>query len=155
MIERNENWVLPREVIDWDLYFIGVSFDVSKRSKDPNTQCGAVLVDEENRIISTGYNGGCRKIDDKLVDWSRPNKYSWVIHAEENAMWMSNRRDLEGCKLYVNGRPCSRCMLRIAHSGIGVVVYGWQKIICCNDEDWRLACQIAKLASVELKEIKN
>ena len=35
---------------------------IAMRSKDPNTQAGAVIVDENNVIVGLGYNGfprGC------------------------------------------------------------------------------------------------
>ena len=51
-----------RDFISWDEYFMGVALLAAKRSKDPNTQVGACIVDDDNRILSTGYNGfpcGC------------------------------------------------------------------------------------------------
>lgn len=124
---------------------------VAMRSKDPSTQHGAVLVDEHMRIVSTGYNGGCRKIDDSLVDWSRPAKYQFVIHAEENALWTAERKNLEGCTLYVTGPPCSRCMLRVAHSGVSCVVYGSRSSVCVDESDWDRTVQIASMAGVVLR----
>lgn len=140
----------PREVLDWESYFIAMCDVVSRRSKDPATQHGAVLVDEHHRVISTGYNGGCRKIDDSLIDWDRPNKYHYVIHAEENSLWTAERNDLEGCTLYVTGPPCSRCMLRIAHSGVSRVVYGTRSSQCVDKSDWEISNNIATLAGVRL-----
>lgn len=145
----------PREVAEWDDYFISMCDVVSTRSKDPATQHGAVLVDEHRRVIGTGYNGGCRRIDDRLVDWSRPNKYSFVIHAEENALWTSERKNLEGCTLYVTGRPCSKCMLRIAHSGVSCVVFGSKSSSCVDESDWSLTKKIAHFANVEMRGHKG
>ena len=48
--------------ITWDEYFMGVAILTAQRSKDPNTQVGCCIVDKEQRILSTGYNGlpwGC------------------------------------------------------------------------------------------------
>lgn len=141
---------LPRMVPSWDCYFIEMCEVISKRSKDPSTQHGAVVVDDRHRVVSTGYNGGCRKIDDSLIDWSRPGKYNYVIHAEENAIWTAERKDLEGCTIYVTGQPCRKCMLRIAHSGISKVVYGSRSSQCVDLEDWEISKHIAKLAGVIL-----
>lgn len=141
----------PRKVVCWDDYFISMCHTVSTRSKDPATQHGAVLVDEQRRVVSTGYNGGCRKIDDSLIDWSRPNKYGFVIHAEENALWTAERKNLDGCTLYITGRPCSKCMLRIAHSGVSVVVFGDRSSSCVDDSDWSITKTIASLAKIEMR----
>ena len=140
----------PREVLCWDEYFMSICNVVALRSKDPSTQHGAVLVDEHMRIVSTGYNGGCRKIDDSLVDWSRPAKYQYVIHAEENALWTAERKNLDGCTLYVTGPPCSRCMLRIAHSGVSKVVFGDRTSVCVDEADCGKTLEIADLANVQL-----
>jgi len=141
----------PRKVVCWDDYFISMCCVVASRSKDPSTQHGAVLVDEHKRVVSTGYNGGCRSIDDDLVDWSRPNKYSFVIHAEENALWTAERKNLEGCTLYITGAPCSKCMLRIAHSGVSFVVYGSRSSSCVDSSDWEITKTIASLAKVKMR----
>jgi dCMP deaminase len=141
----------PRDVPCWDSYFLEICEVVSKRSKDPSTQHGAVLVDDNHRIISTGYNGGCKKIDDQLIDWSRPNKYFYVLHAEENALWTAERKNLDGCTIYVTGPPCSRCMLRIAHSGIYRVVYGPRSSNCVDKSDWEISENIAKLSNIRLE----
>ena len=138
----------PRQVPDWDSYFMALCEVVSARSKDPSTQHGAVVVDSRHRVVSTGYNGGCRKIEDDLIDWERPNKYNYVIHAEENAIWTAERKDLEGCTLYVTGQPCRRCMLRIAHSGVSKVVYGLRSSQCVDEEDWKISMEIARLSGV-------
>jgi dCMP deaminase len=140
----------PRDVPSWDEYFLSLARQAATRSKDPNTQHGAVVVDPYKRVLSTGYNGGCRRIPDRCVDWSRPNKYAFVIHAEENALWHAQRLDLDGCTLYVTGPPCSRCMLRIAHVGISRVVYGTTQSVSVDSVDWELAQQIAQLAEVKL-----
>ena len=140
----------PRIVPSWDEYFMALARQASSRSKDPNTQHGAVVVDAFKRVLSTGYNGGCRRIPDRCIDWSRPAKYAFVIHAEENALWHAQRLDLDGCTLYVTGPPCSRCMLRVAHVGIGRVVYGNIQSVMVDEADWKLTEQIASLAGVEL-----
>ena len=145
----------PREVICWDDYFISMCDVVALRSKDPSTQHGAVLVDDHRRVISTGYNGGCRRIDDGMIDWSRPAKYSFVIHAEENALWTAERKNLEGCTLYITGTPCSRCMLRIAHSGVSEVVFGNKSSNCVDDSDWAITERIALLAGVKMRNHKG
>lgn len=52
--------------ISWDEYFMGVALLSSKRSKDPNTQVGACIVNQEKRIVGIGYNGFPYGCDDKV-----------------------------------------------------------------------------------------
>jgi dCMP deaminase len=144
--------VLPRIVPSWDDYFLNLCKVVSTRSKDPSTQHGAVIVDEQNKIVSTGYNGSARTIKDSDIDWSRPAKYFYIIHAEENSLWAAEKRNLDKCTIYVTGCPCSRCMLRIAHSGIKRVVYGTQKSVSVDEHDWNISLKIAQLSELKLEQ---
>ena len=79
------------DYISWDEYFMGVALLAAKRSKDPNTQVGACIVNPEKRIISTGYNGFPSGISDDDFPWGRDGefldtKYPYVCHAELNAI---------------------------------------------------------------------
>ncbi len=79
--------------ISWDEYFMGVSLLAAKRSKDPNTQVGACIVDSNNIILSTGYNGFPYGCSDDLYPWEREGedtKYNYVVHAELNAIPATN-----------------------------------------------------------------
>lgn len=152
-VQKENSMIPPRVVPSWNNYFLNLCKIVSTRSKDPNTQHGAVIVDNQNKIVSTGYNGSARTIDDSLIDWSRPNKYLYILHAEENALWSAEKRNLENCVIYVTGKPCSKCMLRIAHSGIKRLVFGNQGSHCVDDEDWNLSTKIANLAGIKMENI--
>lgn len=101
----------------------------ARRSKDPNTQVGACIVNSRKRIIGIGYNGfpiGCS--DDELP-WSREGdyletKYPYVCHAEMNAITnASNKADLDGATLYVSLFPCNECAKLMVQVGITEVVY--------------------------------
>ena len=46
-----------KDYISWDEYFMGLAHLSALRSKDPNTQVGAAIVDENHRVVSVGYNG--------------------------------------------------------------------------------------------------
>ena len=95
----------------------------AQRSKDPNTQVGACIVNSSNKIVGVGYNGfpsGC--LDDQLP-WNRDGdflntKYPYVVHAEQNAIMNSHVKDLSGCTLYVTLFPCNECGKLIIQSGI-------------------------------------
>jgi len=114
--------------ISWDEYFMGIALLSAKRSKDPNTQVGACIVSESNKIMSVGYNGlpiGC---DDNEFPWEREGdlldtKYPFVCHAELNAILNNAGGDLHGCKIYVALFPCNECAKAIIQCGIREVYY--------------------------------
>lgn len=119
-----------KDYINWDEYFMGVALLASKRSKDPNTQVGACIVDSNNIILSTGYNGFPYGCSDDVYPWERDGddtKYSYVVHAELNAILNARGKNLKGAKLYVDLFPCNECAKAIIQSGIGEVVYLYDK----------------------------
>lgn len=114
------------DYISWDEYFMGVALLASKRSKDPNTQVGACIVDKNNVILSTGYNGFPYGCSDDEFPWDRDGddtKYKYVVHAELNAILNSRGKSLTGAKLYVDLFPCNECAKEIIQSGIKEVYY--------------------------------
>ena len=116
--------------ISWDEYFMGVALLAAKRSKDPNTQVGACIVDQNNIILSTGYNGFPYGCSDDEYPWERSGadtKYNYVVHAELNAILNARGKDLKGAKLYVDLFPCNECAKAIIQSGIAEVVYLYDK----------------------------
>lgn len=115
-----------KDYISWDEYFMGVAILASKRSKDPNTQVGACIVNENNIILSTGYNGFPKGCSDDEYPWARDGeqtKYPFVVHAELNAILNANGRDLRGSRIYVALFPCNECAKAIIQSGIREVIY--------------------------------
>jgi dCMP deaminase len=108
---------------DWHAYFLRLCEMVASRSHDAQTQHGAVIVDSHNRIISTGYNGFPSGSPDTEFPNLRPEKYSFMIHAEMNAI-MSAHRSLTDCRIYITGVPCSRCLIHIASTGMREVRCG-------------------------------
>ena len=114
------------DYISWDEYFMGVAVLASKRSKDPNTQVGACIVDDRNIILSTGYNGFPYGCSDDEYPWEREGedtKYPFVVHSELNAILNSNGKSLSGAKLYVSLFPCNECAKAIIQSGIKEIIY--------------------------------
>ena len=96
-----------KDYISWDEYFMGIALLAAKRSKDPNTQVGACIVNSSNKIMSIGYNGLPAGCDDDVFPWEREGensydtKYPYVCHAELNAILNNRGADLEGCSIYV------------------------------------------------------
>ena len=119
-----------KDYITWDEYFMGVSLLAAKRSKDPNTQVGACIVDRNNIILSTGYNGFPYGCSDDVYPWERDGddtKYNYVVHAELNAILNARGKDLNGARLYVDLFPCNECAKAIIQSGISEIVYLYDK----------------------------
>lgn len=111
----------------WDQIFMEMAHSMAKRSKDPSTQCGAVIVSQNNIVLSTGFNGPPPGINDEFVPWNeRPNKYAYVIHAEENALWFaiesSQPFELKNARMYATHYPCAECTLRLIRSKIREVL---------------------------------
>lgn len=120
------------DYINWDEYFMGVAHLSGMRSKDPNTQVGACIVSENNKILSMGYNGFPAGCSDEEFPWEREGeqletKYPFVTHSELNAILNYRGGSLEGTKLYVSLFPCNECAKAIIQAGIKTVVYDSDK----------------------------
>ncbi len=121
-LKKRENY------ISWDEYFMGVALLSARRSKDPNTQVGACIVNDKNKIVGAGYNGlpiGC---DDDEFPWEKQGdflqtKYPFICHAELNAILNNIGMDLQGCKIYTALFPCNECAKAIIQSGIVGIIY--------------------------------
>lgn len=106
----------------WIEYFRSIALTVSSKSKDNRAHLGAVIVGEDNEIVSTGYNSFPRGINDDLEErQERPEKYYWFEHAERNAIYNAARvgTSTKGCSLYLSRWfPCVDCVRGIIQSGI-------------------------------------
>jgi len=119
-----------KNYLSWDQYFMGIAKLSALRSKDPNTQVGACIVGNDNRILSIGYNGTPNGYGDDEFPWDREGapldtKYLYVCHAEMNAVlnFRGSRKELENAKIYVDLFPCNECAKIIIQSGIKEVIY--------------------------------
>lgn len=118
------------DVATWDEVFMGTATIWAKRSKDPNTQVGAVIV-KSNRIVSTGYNGSVHGLDESKENWRRDatserlTKYASVIHAEQNAIYniLGLGIAIEDSTIYTTLFPCNECAKAIIQCGIREVVF--------------------------------
>jgi len=109
----------------WDLRLIGMARFVSKWSKDPSTQTGAVLVRPDRSVISVGYNGFAQGVEDTDERYQNRYdlKYRMVIHCEENALIFGDRQSIIGSCLYTwPFISCSRCAAKMIRSGVKRVV---------------------------------
>lgn len=117
--------------IDWNTYFIGIAYLSAMRSKDPTTQVGACIVNQNKRIIGIGYNGFPYGCDDATFPWQKEGaffdtKYAYVVHAELNAI-LNSSENLMGATIYVTHFPCNECAKAIIQSGINKVIFSSSK----------------------------
>jgi len=151
--------VMKREdYISWDEYFMGVALLAAMRSKDPNTQVGACIVDGENRILSTGYNGFPSGCSDDEYPWDREGefgctKYPFVVHAELNAILNARGKNLTGAKIYVALFPCNECAKAIIQSGIKEIVYLSDKY--ANTEGTLASKRMLKSAGIKFTQLNT
>lgn len=116
------------DYISWDEYFMGIALLSARRSKDPGTQVGACIVNENRKIVSVGYNGMPTGCSDDDFPWEREGdpldtKYPYVCHAELNAILNNIGFNLAGCTIYTPLFPCNECSKAIIQSGIRDVIY--------------------------------
>jgi dCMP deaminase len=113
----------PLDTLRLQQWAVGMAAHVALLSKDPSTKVGAVIFDEKRRVISTGYNGFARGVEDsedRLVD--RDTKLKLTLHAEKNAILFATKA-LEGCTIVVTHPCCSQCAAMVVQAGIRHVLF--------------------------------
>lgn len=113
---------MDTRIPNWDAYFMGIAQAVSARSKDPVTKVGAVVVNKDNHIIGTGYNGMRPGVHETEELWTKVIKHQHVIHAEDNCLRHTTQA-VTDCTLYTTLFPCKNCAKLIELAGIKRVVY--------------------------------
>lgn len=124
----------------WDVRFLKLAEYIASWSRDPSKKVGAVIVDDKKRIVSLGFNGFPRGVNDdhRLNDQSLKNEI--VIHAEVNAILFANK-DVQGCTMYVWPiPPCSRCAAQIIQTGIARVVAPYIQ----ESDRWKNSVQLGR-----------
>lgn len=134
----------PLTYLSWDEYFMGIAIFTSLRSKDPSSKVGAVIVNDRNHIVGTGYNGFVAGVDESRFRWEREGewlqtKYPYVVHAESNAILSSTTDDLRNCRIYTTLFPCNDCAKQIAQKKIAEVIFLSDKY---RDQDSNKASRI-------------
>lgn len=118
-----KNTVRLEQPIDrpsWNNYFMSMAILTAQRSCDISTKHGCILVDKNNRVVSTGYNSYLPGLPDDQMPNNRPDKYDWFIHAEDN---MINQAPIDllsakDLRVYVSGRPCYPCLTKLINARI-------------------------------------
>lgn len=154
-----------KDYISKEELFMEMAKLVAKRSKDPNTQVGCVIVSKDDRILSLGYNGMPNGCSDDEFPWVREvdnisdpdeemlnTKYLYVVHSELNAIlnFKGSRTLLEGSTLYVTLFPCNECCKAIIQSGIKKVIYGENKYK--DTPSVKASLRMFKAAGVKVEE---
>lgn len=141
MQQSNENR------LSWNEMFIEIAKVVAKRSNDPHTKVGAVLV-KDSRILGIGYNGAPRDFTLNF-NWNTPEKYNYVIHAEMNAIANASAigANVTGSDIYLTLSPCHECMKLLIQYQIRNVYY------VDEYKDFELTKLIAEHSNVKLKKV--
>ena len=141
----------------WDEYFMTLAYLVSMKSKDLSTRVGAVIVGKDNEIISTGYNGLPRNVEDKIDRYvNKDYKYLSSNHAEENAILHCARNGVssKNCSIYTPWIPCSRCAKSIIQAGISEVIYDENfpgNDVNNQNEVWKQSIEVSNEILLEAK----
>lgn len=140
---------------NWDEYFIRFARLAAERSLDPSSKVGAVIV-KDNRIISTGYNGlPSGVIDNKPERYDRPLKYSWIIHAEENAIASAAKNGIacDYSSIYITPfHSCVKCTRQIIQVGIREVIIDEIIDNPRYKEDFEIAKEIFIASNVKVRK---
>lgn len=106
----------------WDDRFMEMAGLVATWSRDPSTQVGCVIVNPERQVVSTGFNGFPRGVDDDPARYAdRAAKYLMIVHAEANAVLQAGG-DVRGGTAYVTHPPCAQCAATLIQAGIARIV---------------------------------
>lgn len=156
-MKKSEKKVYPRKAISWDECFMRMAHVISYRSKDPSTQAGAVVVNQNNVVVGVGYNGFPRGISNSALPWEKQGdldntKYAYICHAEENAIYNANN-STRGCKIYCVLFPCNECTKTIIQNGITEVIYESDKYK--DTPAVRASKKMIKLAKIKMRHYKS
>lgn len=150
--------------MSWDIYFINLAKNVAKKSKDRSTKVGAIIVNDHDEIVATGFNGFPRGIDDENPAYhERPLKYDVTEHAERNAIYQAAARGsaCRGTTLYLGHSPwngiCTDCARAIIQAGIKTIIGPEAERFAGRGEQWEQNCRTAqnllKEAGIVVKSI--
>ena len=137
----------------WDKRYLGLAEEIASWSKDPSTQIGAVAIGAKGQVLSQGYNGFPRGINDTYQRLNlREVKYQYVVHAEMNCIYNAtyNGVSLQGATIYIHGLPvCHECAKGLIQAGIKRVVYQADEIPEKWEESNQLTIELFSEANVD------
>lgn len=147
---------MRKDYISWDQYFMGVAKLSAMRSKDPSTQVGACIINQDKRIVGIGYNGLPQGCADDAFPWGNDGeftntKYPYVVHAEANAI-LNATKSLKNGSIYVTLFPCNECTKLIIQSGIKEIVYESNKYQ--DSKEHQAAIRMLEASNVLYRQIE-
>lgn len=142
---------------NWDQWLLSLCFVIAERSLDPSTKHGCVVASNDKTILSVGFNGPPRGINDSLVPLTRPEKYDWFIHSEEAAIINAARHgvDLNGSTFYITGKPCERCFGKMISVGAKRIIHGPITSACVDTKSNDIISKLNSNNIIELIEYKD
>ena len=144
-----------KDYFSWDETFIQLCRIISQRSKDPNTQTGACIVNNKNVVVGMGYNGFPRGCSDDKLPWSKNSKkyyevkYPYIVHAEANAILNANA-ETEGTKMYCGLFPCNECAKIIIQKGIKEIIYECDKYH--DNDEWIASRKMLDMVGIKYRK---
>ena len=146
------------DYLSWDEYFMAIARLSAQRSKDPYTQVGACIVNPDKKIVGIGYNGMPTGCSDDELPWGKTGdvldvKYTYVCHAEMNAIMNKNSADVKGCTIFVDLFPCNECAKLIIQAGIREVVYLRDKHT--NEAKGIASRKMLQMAGILMRQFKS
>lgn len=115
---------------DWDDYYIKILDGIKERASCPRKQCGAIIVDEQKILLSTGYNGPPSKLTNCTevscgaeLDESGNTENCLALHAEHNAIYFARDKIEKAHTMYCTYSPCLKCALEILQTPIKQVIF--------------------------------
>ena len=119
----------------WDEYFLKFAQLAATRSHDSQTKVGCVIT-ADNKVLGVGYNGFCTGVEEKNLPTTRPEKYPYMVHAEENAISNMVINTKTSKVAYITHIPCYRCAKLLWQNNVRI----WkiplnQKVESSCDED--------------------
>ena len=142
LLEKLERWdseKAPIKRLDWHTYFIGIALLSSLRSTDGRTRVGCCVVDRNNTILTTAFNGVIRGVDERIFPNYNEEKYQFFLHGEENALLNLARKGQTSLNsiVYITGPPCFSCAQKMYQAGVSKVFHIDQKINMLDNQDYK------------------
>lgn len=106
-------------------YWMSIAESVAIRSQDSETKVGGILIkNDTGMVVATGHNGFVRGAPDHLLPTTRPEKYKFMVHAEENLVTHCARNGIgvDNCTLVITLSPCQKCLRLMWQAGITQVL---------------------------------
>ncbi len=135
----------------WKKYFMEITNLVATRSTCDRAFVGCLLVNDDNRIVSTGYNGSVKKNPhcDDIGHRMRDGHCIATIHAEINALLYCAKEGIsvKDCSAYVTHFPCLNCTKALIQAGIKKIYF---------QNDYRIdeyAMELLQINGIEVERV--